>query len=94
MQELLTNIARHARANRFEISLLSSLNMINFKISDNGIGITDVNLSSKKSYGLIGMRERAMTLDGTLEIYCGSGNGTVVSLNFPIQQAITNRINE
>lgn len=94
MQESLTNIARHARANRVEIGLFCLENTINFKISDNGIGITDANLSSKKSYGLIGMRERAITLDGTLEIYSESGNGTVVSLNFPIQLVVTNRINE
>lgn len=93
MQESLTNIARHAKANRIEIGLYCLENSINFKISDNGIGITDDNQSSKKSFGLIGMRERAIALGGTLEIYSDSGKGTVVSLNFPIHLAVSDQIN-
>lgn len=85
MQESLTNIARHAGASRIEISLLFDGNSVNFRISDNGVGIPEARLSSKKSFGLIGMRERAITLDGTFDIRSESGKGTVVNLNFPCQ---------
>jgi signal transduction histidine kinase len=90
MQESLTNIARHAGASRIEISLLYDGSFVNFRISDNGIGIPETKLGSKKSFGLIGMRERANTLGGTFNIRNEAGNGTVVSLSFPCQSDICN----
>jgi signal transduction histidine kinase len=94
MQESLTNIARHSGANRIELRLYCYENMINFRISDNGVGIPDVKLSSKKSFGIIGMRERALTLGGTFEISGESGNGTVISLKFPVQLSVSDQVNE
>ncbi len=94
MQESLTNIARHSGASQVKISLFSSENLINFTISDNGIGIPDLKLSSKKSFGLIGMRERAITLGGTFRIFNESGKGTVVSLIFPIDHPVSDLVTE
>lgn len=94
MQESLTNIARHAKASKIEISLLLSGKQINFKVSDNGTGIPDLKLSSKKSFGLIGMRERAVTLGGNFEISSEPGKGTVVCLSFPIQPSGNDQITE
>jgi signal transduction histidine kinase len=85
MQESLTNIARHANATRVEIVLKSIHKLVNFKISDNGIGITEIGLKSKKSFGLIGMKERADSLGGTFDIYSENGYGTVIKLIFPIK---------
>ena len=84
MQESLTNISRHSRASKIEISLFCDGSSINLRISDNGIGISKDKLSSKKSFGLIGMKERANTLGGTFEIRSESGKGTMVSITFPI----------
>jgi len=94
MQESLTNIARHSCANRIEIKLSRLGDTINFRIADNGVGIPDLKLSSKKSFGLIGMNERAITLGGTLEINSESGKGTVISLNFPVQLIVSDPANE
>jgi signal transduction histidine kinase len=88
MQESLTNIARHARASMIEITLLCDRNTINLTISDNGIGIQDDKLSSKNSFGLIGMKERADTLGGTFEIRCESGKGTKVIVSFPARTKV------
>lgn len=85
IQESLTNIARHAQASKIEITLFCDGDSIVLKISDNGIGITNDKLSSKKSFGLIGMRERANTLGGTFGISSETGKGTQISLCFPIQ---------
>jgi len=85
MQESLTNIARHSKATRVEIELKSTGESINFRISDNGIGITETGLKSKKSFGLIGMKERADSLGGTFDIYCENGYGTVIKLIFPLK---------
>jgi signal transduction histidine kinase len=93
MQESLTNIARHAGASKVNISLLSFKNTVDFSIADNGTGIQEANLGSKKSFGLIGMRERATTLGGNLEISSEHGKGTIVHLTFPIQRPYFDQIN-
>lgn len=85
MQESLTNIARHSKASRVEISLSRNSGMINFRISDNGIGITENEINSKKSFGLIGMKERAASLGGTVDINPGKGRGTEIMLIFPVK---------
>jgi signal transduction histidine kinase len=85
MQESLTNIARHSKATKVEITLKSAGESINFRISDNGVGITENGLKSKKSFGLIGMKERADSLGGTFDIYCENGFGTIIKLVFPLK---------
>jgi len=94
MQESLTNIARHSCASRIEIKLSRLENAINFRIADNGVGIPEAKQNSKKSFGLIGMHERAITLGGTFEINSESGKGTVVNLNFPVQLPVSDLLNE
>ena len=64
MQESLTNISRYAKASRADISLSKSDDIVHFAISDNGIGISESHLKSKKSFGLIGMKERSASLGG------------------------------
>lgn len=85
MQESLTNIARHSKATKVNISLFQNGDYIQFRIADNGIGITENETTSKKSFGLLGMKERASSLGGTLNIYNENGQGTVIMLIFPKQ---------
>lgn len=85
MQESLTNIARHSQATRVQISLSKSDDLINFRISDDGVGIKENEIKSKKSFGIMGMKERAASLGGSLEIYNEIGLGTVVMLIIPLK---------
>jgi len=84
MQESLTNVARHAKASQVHISLKPQLDNISMVISDNGVGISDDELNSKKSFGLIGMKERANSLGGTFVITNLPGRGTRIILTFPL----------
>jgi len=84
MQESLTNIARHSRATRVDIKLSKTADSIHFDISDNGIGITNEELNAKKSFGIIGMKERAASLGGTCDIYRQNDKGTTIKLIFPL----------
>lgn len=84
MQESLTNIARHSKATHASISLSKSNESIFFIVSDNGIGISDDKIKSKKSFGIISMKERARSLGGTLDLYRDSNNFTVNKLVVPI----------
>jgi PAS domain S-box-containing protein len=85
MQESLTNISRHAKASKIEIKLSKNGDYIELSISDNGIGITESEIKSKKSFGIIGMMERAASLGGNFNIYNKNGYGTVTKLLFPIK---------
>jgi len=84
MQESLTNISRHSQASRVDIELSKTNNSISFKIIDNGIGINENELKSKKSFGIIGMKERAAYLGGVFDICNEKDKGTMVKLVFPL----------
>ena len=86
MQEALTNVARYSGANTVRIMLGKKGRNIIFSISDNGIGITEDKMNSSKSFGIIGMKERAASLGGTLKIYRDDNRYTVVSLIIPLKK--------
>jgi len=88
MQESLTNISRHANANNVEIGLYKENDYVCLSIKDDGIGISENALNSKKSFGIIGMMERAASLGGSLNIYKNNDKGTIVKLIFPIKKQI------
>ena len=84
MQESLTNVVRHAHATKVDIKMAKYNNSINFVLTDNGIGISESKLKSKTSFGLIGMKERADSVGGKLEIYKNNNHGTSLELTFPL----------
>lgn len=81
-QEALTNIIRHSNADRVEISLGRIDDHIEMVIKDNGRGFTSDDLVNKGSYGIIGMRERVESFNGTLDI-TGSRDGVNVRVLIP-----------
>jgi PAS domain S-box-containing protein len=83
-QESLTNVARHAQATQVEISLKESSKAFILSIRDNGRGITDSQKIQTKSLGLLGMRERAGLVGGSLSIQGQPGEGTIVVMSLPI----------
>src|SRR4051812_30214686 len=85
-QEILTNVARHSRATRVDIELLAGEDRIALEVVDNGVGITDSDVSGKKSLGLLGMHERALLFGGDVKITGTPGHGTRVSVSIPMKQ--------
>jgi PAS domain S-box-containing protein len=83
LQETLTNTARHAHASRVRVSLLEDSSHVSMIIEDDGGGITDSEVESVRSLGLIGMHERARIVNGSLAIGRGQAGGTVVTLTLP-----------
>jgi signal transduction histidine kinase len=83
MQESLTNIARHAMASTVDIRLFKANGFIHLMISDNGIGITDDQIQSKKAFGILSMKDRASSLGGSIYISRGVESGTAIKLIFP-----------
>ncbi len=82
MQESLTNISRHSEATKVDIMLTTKGLFTHLSISDNGKGIDENALNSKKSFGLISMKERAASLGGTFEISSTHSGGTTINLMF------------
>lgn len=74
-QEALTNIARHAEATQVEISLSKNGGDFLLRVSDNGIGISQQQLTALSSIGLVGMRERASLAGGEVRFSAGFSNG-------------------
>jgi signal transduction histidine kinase len=86
-QEILTNVARHARANSVKASLDASNGRLFLEVADDGIGIPSDRIQHRDSLGLLGMRERAQVLGGQLTISCKPGRGTMVTVNIPLRAA-------
>lgn len=83
LQEVLTNVARHAGATRVDISLRVDAGHLILKIADNGRGVSAAQLRDPKSLGLLGIRERAILLGGKVDIEGKGGKGTTVTLSIP-----------
>jgi len=84
LQETLTNVARHAQPTRVHITLRVSAEILTLEVRDNGRGISDAEIASRRSLGLLGSRERALACGGELEIRGLKGQGTRVSLRIPL----------
>jgi two-component system sensor histidine kinase UhpB len=86
VQESLTNIARHAHAKHVEILLNKQGDVIKLVVADNGVGITEDEINSKKSFGIMSMKERAAFLGGSFEITMGENFGSKILVTFPINK--------
>jgi two-component system sensor histidine kinase UhpB len=82
LQEALTNVIRHSQATAVVVELKDAQDRITLKITDNGKGI-DMADTRENSLGLIGMRERAFMLGGTLNIQSRAGSGTSIEVRIP-----------
>jgi signal transduction histidine kinase len=87
-QEAVTNVARHAKATSVEVTLRKEGDDLVLEIKDNGVGISADAEHKARSFGLIGMRERAILLGGTMEIRGDEGKGTTILVRIPFEQTL------
>lgn len=78
VQEAVTNVVRHAKARRVDVLLEHRGDRVLAMIEDDGIGFDPDRAQSGERFGLIGLRERAEALDGTLTVESAPGAGTTV----------------
>jgi signal transduction histidine kinase len=83
-QEALTNVARHAESTVVEVELAYSADGLFLRVADNGKGIQSSNLEDSKSLGLLGMKERARSVGGSLTFNPVAPRGTAVNLVLPV----------
>jgi two-component system, NarL family, sensor histidine kinase UhpB len=84
VQEALTNVARHADATLTTLTLEIDRTDCQLSISDNGRGAEDTGARHQNSFGLLGVRERAHMLGGTVSIHSASGQGFTIAVTLPL----------
>lgn len=86
-QEALTNISRHSGADTAKMTLKKDDARLVLTIEDNGKGISEEEFIGPVSFGLMGMRERALSLGGEMTIGCGiRGKGAAINLTLPVRK--------
>ncbi len=85
-QETLTNVVRHSAATKVRITLDKEHGFLILQVRDNGRGISEAEIASSKSFGLMGIRERALLLGGEVEIHGIPGKGTTVRVSVPLAE--------
>src|SRR5206468_7695550 len=87
VQEALTNVIKHAQATQAVVHLVRHQEALVCSIADNGRGFSGGARSLRthnEGLGLIGMRERAASLGGTLSIDSSPGRGTTLKIVVPL----------
>jgi signal transduction histidine kinase len=94
VQEALTNIARHAQAKSVSILVERHSDVVRTIVEDDGIGF-DVNTNhGERHLGLLGMRERAELLNGTLVVESTPEHGTSIYIEIPLVERDTISLNK
>jgi len=85
-QETLTNIARHSQATQCEVTLSENEKELCLEVKDNGVGIKPQQIDDPRSFGMIGLRERAHLWGGTVHVRNIKPSGTMVKLLIPLRK--------
>ncbi|HLB29063.1 MAG TPA: ATP-binding protein, partial [Dehalococcoidia bacterium] len=89
LQEALNNIARHAKAQNVVITFTFAADRLSIEVEDDGEGfdVSEVEGATDRTrgLGLLGMRERASLLGGSLRIESQPGSGTVIQVLVPLE---------
>lgn len=96
VRELLTNVIKHARASRVDVTIAQEGSFLNIQVADDGVGFdmgeSGTSTGKSSGYGLFSIRERLSSLGGHLKISSDPGQGTVVTITVPLepQEAVMN----
>ncbi|OPJ59402.1 sensor histidine kinase [Clostridium oryzae] len=87
VREALNNIAKHAKAKNAILEINEINNIINIKVSDDGIGF-DINILDKLfgHYGIQGITERVKAINGEIKIITKRKHGTNLEITIPIEK--------
>jgi signal transduction histidine kinase len=81
--EALENVHRHAGARRVVVDLDGAGDAVSVRVGDDGTGFDPAAVPARR-FGVVGMRERAEGLGGTLDVHSTRGEGTLVTLRIPL----------
>jgi signal transduction histidine kinase len=91
VRELLTNVLKHARANKVRVYLTEDSNNYRIIVEDDGVGFDPKEVTGKMTqtsgFGLFSINERTSDLGGSFEIQSGPGKGCRMILTVPLETA-------
>jgi PAS domain S-box-containing protein len=82
VQEALNNVSKHSMARHAQLAVRERRGAIQIEVSDDGVGFEPALVN--EGFGLVGMRERAALLGGTLEVESAKGAGTRLRAEIPL----------
>lgn len=85
-QETLTNVARHANATKVFVHFEARGGKVILTVADNGRGISRKQINDPKSFGIMGMKERALLWGGDVHMIGSRYKGTTVTVSIPLRQ--------
>ena len=83
VSEALTNVAKHAEATKAKVEMTVAGKALKFEVTDDGRGGADPSAGS----GILGLRDRAEAVGGTLFVISPPGKGTIVTAQLPLNDA-------
>ena len=81
VQEMLSNVGRHAHARHLAVRITCTATALRVSVQDDGVGAPAHALEAGNAYGILGMRERARHFGGQVSIRSTLGQGTTTVLN-------------
>ncbi len=84
VQEAVNNILKHSRAKNVDLYMDCCYGELSMEIVDDGVGFDTEAVRKKKSYGIIGMKERVQAFGGTVRYDSRPGEGTGVYISIPV----------
>lgn len=87
-QEALTNITRYAEAKQVNTSLAIMNDYLQLIVEDDGKGFDTEMAKQKNSFGILGMKERVLSVKGDFELSSTPGKGTRISVGIPIGSGV------
>lgn len=82
IQEALTNISKHAKAQAVWIQMGRADGQVEVSVRDDGVGF-DTAVQPPSAYGLVGMRFRVQAQGGSLQVIAAPGHGTLIRVRLP-----------
>jgi signal transduction histidine kinase len=87
VNECLNNVRKHAGASTVTVALKTESERFRLIVEDNGRGFDPSGSASRQGMGLQGLRENAVAAGGELEIVSAPGDGTRITISFPIHES-------
>ncbi|MGI9134413.1 MAG: ATP-binding response regulator [Rhodoferax sp.] len=86
-QEALTNVSKYAACTQVHIEISDADAVLTLEVSDNGKGISPLEMQNPRAFGLRGLQERAKTVGGWLDISSRENAGTSIILSVPLTES-------
>ena len=86
IQELVTNVIKHAKASEASISITRHKTSLNIIVEDNGCGFDGLNIQKEEGMGLSSIERRVEHLEGIMEVDSNIGHGTSILIDIPLSR--------